>query len=371
MNLQIEIDLQRQQINTDSYNMSIGEIVSVYQNNEMDLHPEFQRFYRWTDQQKSNLIESILLGIPIPPIFVSQRKDGVWDVIDGLQRLSTILQFLGLLKDEEGGLVAPLVLNKTRYLPALEGMVWENWKDAYAENKVFDPAQRLLIKRSKLGVTIILRESDEKSKYELFQRLNTGGTQLSDQEVRNCILVMVNRDFYKWLLNLSQNREFLTCLPLTDRAIEEKYDMELALRFVILRKLNEAELKDIGDIGEFLSEKAIELASDKNFDYAKEEAAFLYVFQTLAKTLGSESFRKFDIDRGKFLGGFSAAAFELVAVGIGTSFEANPAKPIDDLEKKIKDVWTNPDFLRNSGSGVRANQRLPRVVPLGRQIFSE
>ena len=57
---------------------------------------------RRDDQQKTDLIESILLGIPIPPIFVAQRTDGVWDVIDGLQRLGTILQFVGVKKDEAG-----------------------------------------------------------------------------------------------------------------------------------------------------------------------------------------------------------------------------------------------------------------------------
>ena len=100
--------------------------LSLYENGEIDIHPEFQRFYRWTDIQKSNLIESIFLGIPIPPIFVSQRKDGVWDVIDGLQRLSTIYQFAGVLKDESGKDMDPLVLEKTKYLPSLEGRKWDD-----------------------------------------------------------------------------------------------------------------------------------------------------------------------------------------------------------------------------------------------------
>ena len=59
--------------------MSIGEIISLYKENEMDIHPEFQRFFRWTIEQKSRLIESILLGIPIPSVFVAQREDGISD----------------------------------------------------------------------------------------------------------------------------------------------------------------------------------------------------------------------------------------------------------------------------------------------------
>jgi len=65
------------EIRTGGYAMSIGEWISLYEHSEIDIHPEFQRFYRWNSTQKSNLVESILLGVPIPPIFVSQGADGV------------------------------------------------------------------------------------------------------------------------------------------------------------------------------------------------------------------------------------------------------------------------------------------------------
>jgi uncharacterized protein with ParB-like and HNH nuclease domain len=87
------------------YSVSIGEWISIYEKDELDIHPEFQRFFRWSNRQKSRLIESILLGLPIPQIFVAQRPDGIWDVVDGLQRLSTIYQFVGILKNEEGKFV--------------------------------------------------------------------------------------------------------------------------------------------------------------------------------------------------------------------------------------------------------------------------
>ena len=101
MSLQEEIDKISQEIRTDGYSMSIGEWMSLYQSNEIDINPDFQRFFRWSEHQKSTFIESILLGIPIPPIFVSQRDDGVWDVVDGVQRLSTIYEFTGLLKKND------------------------------------------------------------------------------------------------------------------------------------------------------------------------------------------------------------------------------------------------------------------------------
>ena len=108
MSLDDEINAKRREIRTDGYPMSIGEWISLYEKDEIDIHPEFQRFFRWTKTQGTKLIESILLGIPIPPIFVSQRRDGVWDVVDGLQRLSTIYQLIGILKDEERRSARPI-----------------------------------------------------------------------------------------------------------------------------------------------------------------------------------------------------------------------------------------------------------------------
>src|SRR5262245_44345930 len=102
MSLQDEILERSAQNKAGSYTMSIGEMRNAHRDDELDVHPEFQRMFRWTDSQKTRLIESILLGIPIPPIFVAQRKDGVWDVVDGVQRLSTILEFVGQLKDKAG-----------------------------------------------------------------------------------------------------------------------------------------------------------------------------------------------------------------------------------------------------------------------------
>lgn len=125
MTLQAEIDEARAEIRTDSYAVSIGEWISLYEKNELDIHPEFQRFFRWTPEQKSRLVESILLGIPVPQIFVAQRPDGVWDVVDGLQRLSTVYQLVGILRDVDGNALDPLVLTKTEYLPSLACIIHE------------------------------------------------------------------------------------------------------------------------------------------------------------------------------------------------------------------------------------------------------
>lgn len=83
--LQEQIDLKSKEIHTDSYPISIGEIISMYKDGDIDIHPEFQRFFRWTSLQKTMLIESILLNIPHSSYICSTKKDGIWDIVDGLK----------------------------------------------------------------------------------------------------------------------------------------------------------------------------------------------------------------------------------------------------------------------------------------------
>ncbi len=369
MGLDQEIAERRSEINSDGYPMSIGELINLYRDNELDIHPEFQRYYRWSDEQKSRLVESILLGIPIPSIFVSQREDGVWDVIDGLQRLSTIFQLVGELKDEFGNTLPPLELKKTRYLPSLEGKKWDNEPTETA----IGSTNQLLIRRSKIDVKIILRESSESSKYELFQRLNTGGSQLSDQELRNVMLIMANPDAYSWVAELAKDDSFQACVSLSDRAQLEQYDVELVTRFLVFRRLEEESLKSIGDIGEFLSDKILEMAIADNFEAIRdiEGEAFRFTFQKLCNALEDRSFRKYDLQKGRHLGGFSISAFEPMALGLGFNFEhyMQGDTELPDIEEISKSIWNNEEFLNHSGSGVRASTRVPTTIPLGRRLF--
>jgi hypothetical protein len=364
--LQEEIDRVRAQVQTDGYPVSIGEWISIFEKNELDIHPEFQRFFRWSSRQKSRLVESVLLGIPIPQIFVAQRPDGVWDVVDGLQRLSTIFEFVGILKTEVGESLPALTLESTKYLPSLGG---KRWQDEKQPKHSLTTAQRLLIKRSKIGVSIILKESDDAAKYELFQRLNAGGSQLSDQELRNSIIVMLNRDFYSWMEHLSQDQGFQEAIALTDRATEERYDMELALRFLVFRTAATNSLKNVGDMGEYLTDKAAGLAQDKKFDRATAEDAFRKTFALLREQAGSDSCRRYDADRQRFVGGFSVSAFEAVALGVGFNYQRLSGEKAPLLER-IKSLWQNSEFIANSGSGVRASSRVPKVIPLGRKLFA-
>jgi Protein of unknown function DUF262 len=371
VSLQDEIDARRKEIKTESYSMSLGELSNLYVEGDLDIHPEFQRFYRWSEDQRSRLIESLLLGIPIPSIFVYQRKsDAVWDVIDGLQRLSTVFELMGVLKDENGNLMEPSRLRPTRYLPSLAGKAWEGQDGTDS----LDEVQRRLIKRASLDLKIVSRESDPETPFELFQRLNSGGTQLSPQELRNALLIMVNRDFYFWLKELQEMEVFQVAVSPSDRAQEEQYDLELVLRFFALSEASDDRLRQIGDVTEFLTDTGVTMANDENLDKDRLRQEFRDTFEILAEALQDDSFRRYDAEKGRFLGNFSVSSFEAATAGVRRNLEG--LKAMDNGERsefvrdRVKSLWSDDRFRQNARGGVRASSRIPKIIPLGRDLFA-
>lgn len=333
MSLSDEINKARLQVHTDSYPMSIGEMVNLYRDGELDIHPEFQRVYRWTEEQKSKLIESILLGIPLPSIFVSQRPDGVWDVVDGLQRLSTIFSFLGELKKTDGSLAEPLELRSTKYLPSLEGKVWE---DPNNKDREIDVEIKRVFKREKLDIKIIKRESEGDTKFELFQRLNTGGSKLSDQEVRNCMLLMLNSDGFEWLQKLARNENFVAATPISSKQEQECYAQELALRFIVQRHYDEELRKTHTDVGPYLNAELNRIFSQENpvINFENEKNIFEKTFSLFNETLEDSSFKKFNHKKNRLEGAISIPVYEALATALSFYIEKNSSFD----EQKTKDM---------------------------------
>jgi len=367
MSLEEEVSRGRQVIHTDAYPMSIGELINIYRDGEMDIHPEFQREFRWKPYQKSRLIESILLGIPLPSIFVAQRKDGVWDVVDGLQRLSTILSFVRELRDEDGKLVDPLVLGKTQYLPSLEGISWNGENES---TQLPDELKRSF-KREKIDVKIIKSESDENAKFELFQRLNTGGSDLSEQEVRNCLLLMLKKPAYEWLKKMSENIDFLECIDLTERQIDEKYQMEMVLRFLISSKFDDSKSLEDSDMGPYITSQMKSILVDRDFNFKAEEEHFEKTFHILKQALGSDAFKRFSPMKTRHEGAFSVAIFECISSGV--SFAISKGMNDADASAKLKEISRQlpeeAEFAAATRHGMRGISRFPKLVQLARRLF--
>lgn len=367
MSLQDEITAARQTVVTDGYDMSIGEVINLYKNEELVIAPAFQRLFRWEDERKTRFIESIILGIPFPPIFVHQDANGVWELIDGLQRLSTILQLTGDLKGERAAQLGPLILNGTKFLPSLSGKRWNDTAEG-AGDGLSTPIQ-LAIKRSRLRVEILQAGSSPTVKYELFQRLNTGGADLSPQEVRNSIAVSINNEFFNWLTRLANHPDFVVTTRQTQTALEAQAGVELVLRFIAFRNIP---YQSGLDVHEYLDDAIISLASNQNFDTAAEEEAFTKTFGFLNTALGDRSFQRWDGQN--FSGKFLISVFEVLAIGLSKNLPAydamdEPAR-IQAIQAKAHTLNDQPVFAENSGAGVRGTTRLSKLLPVAEALIA-
>lgn len=365
MSLKDEIAQKRKEMVVDSYPMSIGEIMNLYKDGELDVHPEFQRFFRWDEEQKTRLIESILLGIPIPPIFVSQKLDGKWDVIDGQQRISTVLQFLNVLKKEDGTKYDPLVLRSTKFLPSLGGVQFD-------DEGTFSPDQKIIFKREKLNFTIIKEAvENDTSKYEMFQRLNTGGTHLSAQEIRNCLMIMINKPLYELVNELHNDSNFKNCTPLTETQSVERYDLELVVRFLLYNSFKNEDLLRIDksrSMDLFLTEE-LEKIAQSNIDSLVSESRdkFSRIFSLLNALLGEDVFRKYHGDA--FKGPMMLASFESIVPGLFLNLEYWETHS-GLLVERIKQIYTQEEYITATRRGTRAIDRMTQLIRFSRVWFS-
>jgi hypothetical protein len=268
-----------------------------------------------------------------------------------------------------GSLVPPLKLKATKYLPSFEGKVWEDSDDLESTSHVLTPAQKLLIKRAKINVNILQKESDESAKYELFQRLNNGGSIANAQEIRNCIVISVNPDFYRWMKDLSRNEDFQSCIALNEQSLDEQYDLEILSRFLVLRTIDLKIISNLGDAETFFTDSIIKIAENHNYNMDEEALAFRNTFKALNASLSGESFRRYYVDKNKFSGGFSLAVFETVALGIGYNHHCINNILID-LRERIISLWSNPEYLEQIARARSENVRLPKLISLGRNLFA-
>lgn len=369
MNLDQEIKVARKEIVADGYDMSVGEIMNLYRDKEIVINPAFQRLFRWTETQRTRFIESLLLGIPIPPIFVVQGDQGVWELIDGLQRLSTILEFSGLLRGEGDAVMPASSLGGTAFLPSLAGKRWEPSDDQAGDG--IGKEQQLQIKRARLRVEILKKESDPKAKFELFQRLNSGGANLTPQEVRNSVAVMLNPDLFNWLVQRSEDVNFKLTTDQTDTALEQQAGVELALRFCAFRNVKYTTGLDVH---EYLDQALETMASDAAFPRQAEEEVFIKTFRWLREALGQDAFKRWNAQQQKFGGKFLMSCFEVISIGVAgnaTALEAmTPDARKDHLLARVKALWADATFGTNSGAGVRGTTRLANLLPMGQDFFA-
>lgn len=350
-----EVATGRQEYITDGYSMSIGEIVSNYKEGEIDINPDFQRKFRWSVHQRSRLIESILIGVPLPSIFVYQNDKGVWEVVDGVQRLSTILEFMGELKDVDGNKLPQSTLVKTKILPSFDGLRWVDFPK--------EPLQ-IDFRRTKIEIKIIKSNSHPNAKFEVFQRLNYSSV-LSGQEFRNAVLIMLNKDLYQWMRNLAESSDFQSCLDLTERWKDEQYDYELVLRLFIFALYAN---KPIYKVDDFINDNFIYNDDDSliqkiqngEFKIDIEKDKFFKTFDLLNRAKGEEVFKKGG--RGTQ---FLESYFESIAIGLYSNIDDYDNNDIEFLKDKIGSIDSHIPKAANTSS------RIPKTTAFGKDYFKK
>ena len=207
-----EIPKEVRKITTQAYDKSVSDIVRMIEDKDIRLDPDYQRNYVWDNKKASMLIESIILNVPIPVIYVSQEEDDSWSVIDGLQRLSSLKRFFDG-KFKLSGLEILSDLNKS-------------------DITTLNPKALRMLKNGLLRVIMITHDSNEEIKYDVFMRLNTGSVHLTEQELRNCLY---RGTLNKFLKEVVQNQKWLALMGLKEPH-KRMADREMVLRFLAIWK---------------------------------------------------------------------------------------------------------------------------------------
>ncbi|QPL31955.1 DUF262 domain-containing protein [Pseudomonas fragi] len=347
--LKSQLDLIQQKarertVKTQNVEYDLFSLKRLISKNSIKLDPDYQRRHRWPIETSSRLIESLILNIPIPVIFISQDidvddeiEDAVsrYTVIDGQQRLTAIYNFLN----------GDYALVGLEALPELDGMFYKDLPPFLLRR-----LDERTIKCLRIDSTV-----DEQVKFDIFERLNTGSIKLEAQELRNAtargpfnILIKElakNKDFRK-LIQINENN------PGENTKVKKMEDVELVLRFFALSNKRYATLKKgfkdflTQSLNEFnrLSADEITLAGEK----------FLATIQFINNHAGAMPFAKYRFERGEYkkMSSFNAAVYDAVMVGLADVITPDEMKqPWNEAKlKNFHEVFSNEDFF-NAVSG--------------------
>ena len=256
----------------------------------------------------------------------------------------------------------------TKYLPSLNNVVWqraEHVKDLAVDDQIeLEKSHQIAIRRARLGVEILKPSSDNNTKYDLFQRLNAGGTQANAQELRNCIVIMVDKAYFVLLKRLADLPDFREVVSATEDQIEKQRHIELATRFLVHNYIPyDGKL----DLEEYVDEGIVELA--RNGPQQEAESRFTDTFGLLKQVYGENALRRYDGQHHS--GRVGLSAFECIAVGIGKNIQAIHSLPSPDefVRERVRSFWQQPQLGSFLSQGMTGTTQIRRTVPFGERWF--
>lgn len=344
------LEVNSQKLTTSSLDLSFNEIASMYKDGEININPEYQRVFRWTEGARSRFIETLLLELPVPPIYVVEDADGRYQLIDGLQRISSYLHFRGML--EASHFDPPVVVGQFLELTDCD-IVKELNGLSYND---LGTALQLRAKRAFVRVEVVRKASDSRFKYHLFKRLNTGGVPLTNQQLRNCTARMLNPEFLDFINVLSQTPDFRVCVEnLTEEQFLGSFEQELVLRFFALKNRISKFKHDVAD---FLTEYLEEVSDPvvpAPFDYVQEQAIFEKTFRLLNACWGGSSFSRIKPkDQTSLSKSFMIYHFEAFTLGLQSIIDKlDPANDthIEILKGSILEIKQDNSFATLTTGG--------------------
>jgi hypothetical protein len=294
--------------------------------------PAFQRKYVWTSRQASRFIESLLLGLPVPGIFLSKEPDsGVLLIIDGQQRLRTLGAFYsGILRGKA------FVLHDVQ--PQFEGKTY----------KTLTKEERTRLDDAIIHATIVRQDQptdDQSSIYHVFERLNTGGTNLQPQEIRACIF---HGEFEDLLRNLDENEDWREVYGPPSSRMK---DQELILRFFALFYSCEKYARPMKEfMNDFMgSNKHLKVISE-----ADMRRIFEPTISLIHRALGRSAFRP---ERA-----LNAAVFDAVMVGTAKLLRDHPKITPDTFRKRYERLLHDSEFLSAIKTGTSDEANVARRI---------
>lgn len=328
--------------------LSVEAIVKKLKYKEIDLDTEFQRKRSlWTETVKSQLIESLMIQLPIPPMYFDARDTNKWKIIDGLQRLCTLNEFL---------------LEKKWRLTNLEYLADYN-------NCSMDDLPRIYqrrIEEGQLAFYLILPETPEEVKYSLFKRINTPGLKLEPQEIRHALF---QGKATKLLKELAETELFRKATG-NDVPSSRMQDREMVLRYLALHYLGPNEYKNC-NIDEYLN-KAMAFLNEQDDNFI-EQCKDLY-FESLEcvyRIFGRYAFRRISKIREQDIKPINTALFEGWVNGVSLLNAQERILLIqkkDDVKKLyIEELDKKSSFYSDIGSGkyrsfIRRNETIQRII---------
>lgn len=304
------------------------------QGKRIELQPTYQRRKRWNATKKSRLIESFLANIPVPPVILYEVNYDKYEVMDGQQRITAIHEFY----------TNQLTLTGLELWPELNGRRHDD----------LPPIIRSGIDRRAISSIVIIAESTADSEEAMFlkritfERINTGGVDLSAQEVRNCLY---QSEFNQLLIELSENEQFKRSLGIenNDASVYQKMeDVELVLRFFALRSLDYFK----GNLKSFLTAYMIKMK--ENSLSSEEKDSLTAVFNqtiTLACNLyGEKPFQPPNLDYKK---AFYKAYYDAVMVGLShhLQYSSQLLDCKDRVREETQNLFCQPDSDIFKGKG--------------------